>query len=269
MESVSMLLIVIGAGIIGVVLLLRWGLQRGAIRIGTGTPSLESGTRAGETEFDPLFAVDAKVSDVSDQALASVGKILVEREESLAQEESRDSPPPAAPPSDLGELEQSVGARATPPPSRRPPRVAEDPHHVVVLNVMAGGDRLFSGSLVRNALTATGFEFGDWQIFHYYSPMQYAAPPLFSLANMIKPGSFDLENMDSMNTAGLSLFMVPAGVEEDIVTFDTMLAKARQLAEELGGEVRDARRSVLTRQAIGQIREQLNEWRCKAQAALH
>jgi cell division protein ZipA len=48
-----------------------------------------------------------------------------------------------------------------------------------------------------------------------------------------------------------------------------MLAKTRQLAEALGGEVRDARRSVLTRQAIGHIREQLNEWRHKAQVAQH
>jgi cell division protein ZipA len=62
---------------------------------------------------------------------------------------------------------------------------------------------------------------------------------------------------------------VPAGDEDDIVAFDTMLAKTRRLADELGGEVRDARRSVLTRQAIGQIREQLNEWRCKAQATQH
>ena len=261
MESVSMLLIVIGAGIIGVVLLLRWGLQRGVVRDATGGVPQERETRAGEVEFDPLFAVDTKVSDVSEQALASVGKILVE-------EEQQHDPPSSAEPSDSGEPEQSPEVNAA-HPSRRPPRVAEDPHHVVVLNVMAREDRFFPGRMLRNAMNSTGFEYGEWQIFHYYSPMLDNTPPLFSLANMVKPGSFDLERMDGMNTAGLSLFMVPAGTEEDIVTFDTMLAKARQLAEVLGGEVRDARRSVLTRHAIGQIREQLNEWRCKAQAALH
>jgi len=222
---------------------------------------VENDTHAAEPEFDPLFAVVTKVSDVSDRDLASVGKILADQGEPLIT-------PSQTAHADVTGSEQAGGARST-FAGRRPPRVAEDPHRVVVLNVMAGEDHLFPGWSVRDALGNTGFEYGEWQIFHYYSPKQDDAPPLFSLANMVKPGSFDLEQMDGMTTAGLSLFMVPAGEEDDIVTFDTMLAKTRQLAEALGGEVRDARRSVLTRQAIGQIREQLNEWRCKAQVAQH
>ena len=261
MESISMILIVVGVVIIGVVLLLRWGLRHRASGEITGTPRAESEVHAQEPEFDPLFAVDTKVSDVSERALASVGKILAEKDE------PRISPSPAAA-SDIQGQEPASGSGAA-FTGRRPPRIADDPSRVVVLNVMAGEDQVFSGGAVRDALASTGFEYGEWQIFHYYSPMHVDTPPLFSLANMVKPGSFDLERMDGMSTAGLSLFMVPAGEEEDIVTFDTMLAKTRRLAEELGGEVRDARRSVLTRQAIGQIREQLNEWRCKSQVAQH
>jgi cell division protein ZipA len=261
MESVSMTLIVVGSVIIAVVLLLRLGLRRRDF--GELPPTVHSDGHAHneEPEFDPLFAVDTKVSDVSDRALANVGSIIAEQQEAPLQS------------SPLMHSDASAHeAAAAPQPSstRRPaPRVAEDPHRVVVLNVMANDYQAFSGPAVRQAVENTGFEYGDWQIFHYYSPARGDTPPLFSLANMVKPGSFDLEHMDKMNTAGLSLFMVPAGDEEDIVTFDTMLAKTRRLAEELGGEVRDARRSVLTRQAIGQIREQLNEWRCKAQATQH
>jgi cell division protein ZipA len=261
MESVSVILIVVGAVIIGVVLLLRLGLRR---RSSGEIPIVARGDgdiRTEEPEFDPLFAVDTKVSEVSERALASVGKIVAD------EQESRSEPPPAAPvePATFGQTVESSSLHG----KRRPPRVAEDPHRVVVLNVMTNGDQLFSGQAVRDAVTRSGFEYGDWQIFHYYSPAHVNAPPLFSLANMVKPGSFDLERMSDMTTAGLSLFMVPAGEDEDIVTFDTMLAKTRQLAEALGGEVRDARRSVLTRQAIGLIREQLNEWRHKAQVAQH
>ena len=261
MESVSMILIVVGAMIIGVVLLLRWGLGHRASGEISSAPRTESDIRAQEPEFDPLFAVDTKVSDVSERALESVGKILAD------QKEPRISPLPAAA-SGFVDHDQASGSRPA-FACRRPPRVAEDPSRVVVLNVMAGEDRVFSGRTVRDILASTGFEYGEWQIFHYYSPAYVDNPPLFSLANMIKPGNFDLDQMEDMNTAGLSLFMVPAGEEDDIVTFDTMLAKTRRLAEELGGEVRDARRSVLTRQAIGQIREQLNEWRCKPQLAQH
>jgi cell division protein ZipA len=218
-----------------------------------------------EPEFDPLFAVDFKKETVSDTALADLGKIVAEQEEPQVAHVSSSSQA-AAP----GEEAQGV-QQAPPKPSvkRRSPRVADDPHRVVVLNVMARQDRSFAGGEVRNAVEGAGFEYGDWQIFHYYPPRHGDNPPSFSLANMVKPGSFDLENMDTLSTAGLSLFMVSAGDEDDIANFDTMLATSRRLAAELGGEVRDARRSVLTRQAIAQIREQLNELRCKTQVAQH
>lgn len=261
MESVSMILIVVGAVIIGVVLLLRLGLRHRSSEQIPIAPHAGGDARIDEPEFDPLFAVDAGVSDVAEGALARVGKIVAD------QGEPRMTPSPAAP-SALGGHAQAAAPRPA-WGNRRPPRVAEDPRRVVVLNVMASEDRAFSGQAVRDAVENAGFEYGEWQIFHYYSPMHGDAPPLFSLANMVKPGSFDLERMDDMSTAGLSLFMVPAGEEDDILAFDTMLAKTRQLAEGLGGEVRDARRSVLTRQAVGQIREQLNEWRCKVQASQH
>lgn len=261
MESVSTILIVVGAAIIGVVLLLRWGMRRHS---DTGAPTashLADDSRVEHQEIDPLFAVDIKVTDVSDMAVEGVGKIVAEQDEPQVLGTTDTHP-------ESNELQQSLETPSE-DAGRRSPRVAEDPHHVVVLNVMAGMDRTFSGRAVRKALEKSGFEYGEWQIFHYYSPMHDNTPPLFSLANMIKPGSFDLEQMDAMSTAGLSLFMVPPGDDDDIVTFDTMLAKTRQLAELLGGEVRDARRSVLTRQAIGHIREQLNEWRCKSQVVQH
>src|SRR3569623_1942093 len=93
------------------------------------------------------------------------------------------------------------------------------------------------------------------------------APTLFSVANMDKPGSIDLAQLTEISTEELSLFMVPAGDAQDRQSLDIMLESARQLASELGGDVRDARRSVLTRQAIERLREQLNEERFKARAA--
>lgn len=262
MESVSLMLMVVGAVIIGAVLLLRFGLRLRAAGETPVTPRSPRESRTEELEFDPFFAIDTKAPEVSDSALAKLGKIVAEQGEphvalspSSSQSASFGDEPQQAPRKSFGK--------------RQPPRVAEDPHRVVVLNVMAGENQVFLGNAVRSALENIGFEYGDWQIFHFYSPMRSDAPPLFSLANTVKPGSFDLERMDTLTTAGLTLFMVPPGEEDDIAAFDTMLGTARQLAAELGGEVRDARRSVLTRQAIGHIREQLYEWRCKAQMAQH
>lgn len=272
MESVSLMLIVVGAVIIAVVTLLRLAVRQRPAKENpepakaslakTSPAKTRNETPPQEPEFDPLFAVDFKKETVSDTALANLGKIVAEQEE-----------PPLAPapssPQAAALAEETQQAPPKPSVKRRSPRVADDPRRVVVLNVMARQDRSFAGSEVRNAVEGAGFEYGDWQIFHYYPPRHGDNPPSFSLANMVKPGSFDLANMDAMTTAGLSLFMVPAGDEDDIASFDTMLATTRRLAVELGGEVRDARRSVLTRQAIAQIREQLNELRCKTQVAQH
>lgn len=259
MESISLILIVVGAAIIAVVFLLRLGLRRrDSDKI--SMPSYGGkGDRMEEPEFDPLFAIDAKREEVSDSALAEIGRVTVEQA-------PRAMPPSSRP---VNDDETASAAPSRPSVKRRPPRMADDPHRVVVLNVMAHEGQSFCGEAVRRAVQGAGLEYGEWQIFHYYPPAAGDAPPLFSLTNMVKPGSFDLQRMDAVRTPGLSLFMVPAGVEGDTDTFDTMLATARRLAANLGGEVRDARRSVLTRQAIEMVREQLNEWRCKAQMVYH
>jgi cell division protein ZipA len=241
MESTSLLLIIVGAAIIAVVLLARLALWRRGGEEQQIMPRLEP-------EIDPLFAeIDQTAAPSSSRPLS-----MADATEAIE---------PTA-------IEGEGSAAAESPPShRRPPRVAEDPRRVVVLNVVAG-EQDFAGEAVRAALADAGLEFGEWQIFHYYAPGR-DEPPLFSLANMVKPGSFDPDRMDALPIPGLSLFLVPAGDDGDIPAFDAMLMTARRLAERLEGEVRDARRSVLTRQAIGLIREQLNEWRCKTQVAQH
>jgi len=256
MESVSLMLMAVGALIIGAVLVLRAGLRKRRVEESPASPRESTADRVEEPDFDPLFATD-KQEDVPQGAFDKLGKIIADQGEA----------PAPAPSAALRSVAREAPRTAL--GKRRPPRTADDPHRVVVLNVMAGSDRGFSGAAVRDAVEGAGFEYGEWQIFHYYGPVSGDAPPLFSLANMIKPGSFDLQQMAALNTAGLSLFMVPACEEDDMAAFDAMLGTARQLAAELGGEVRDARRSVLTRQAIAHIREQLNEWRCKARVAQH
>ena len=237
MEHASLLLIIVGAAIIAAVLAVRLLLRR-------GSPADHLPMHRIEPDVDPLF------DDVGNKP--------------AVEPRLRAEPPPV--PAVEVVSEDVPRFREQAPQQRRPPRVAEDPRRVVVLNVVAGGQG-FAGAAVREALAVVGFAFGEWQIFHFYAPD--VDEPLFSLANMVKPGSFDPRRMDEMVIPGLSLFLVPAGEEGDVAAFDTMLVVARRLAEQLGGEVRDARRSVLTRQAVALIQEQLKEWRCRVKAAQH
>ncbi|MDR9435451.1 MAG: cell division protein ZipA C-terminal FtsZ-binding domain-containing protein, partial [Thiohalophilus sp.] len=81
--------------------------------------------------------------------------------------------------------------------------------------------------------------------------------PVFSLANTVEPGTFDLNAIEQLQTPGLSLFMqLPAPIDSR-EAFELMLKTGRNLAEQLGGDLCDERRNVLTLQTIGHLKEQI------------
>jgi len=134
------------------------------------------------------------------------------------------------------------------------------PDKVVVLNVMAKQGRAFVGQALVDVIQSTGMQHGDMQIFHH----QTDTGPAFSLVNMMQPGIFELDNVEAISTPGVSLFMqMPNSQADGLSNFDAMLATAQQLAQELGGELRDETRSVMTSSAIDQIRQQIAEYDCK------
>ena len=134
------------------------------------------------------------------------------------------------------------------------------PDKVIVLNVMAPPGQHFVGPKLIEAIESSGLRYGDMQIFHYYSD----TVPVFGVVNMVKPGVFDLDTIDQLSTPGVSLFVqMPNDLASGLQAFDTMLSTAQQLAECLGGELRDETRSVLTHSAIDHIRQQVAEYDCK------
>lgn len=151
---------------------------------------------------------------------------------------------------------KKIQPRATPPKEPDSAPRAASPAHIVVLNVMARRGQSFAGADVRAALHAVDLQFGAMNIFHRVHP---GAGAVFSLANMLEPGSFDPARMDALSTGGLSLFMqVPAPIEA-LAVYEDMLATAQRLAAQLGGDLCDERRNPLTAQAIEHTRERLRE----------
>ncbi|EED32793.1 ZipA, C-terminal FtsZ-binding domain [gamma proteobacterium NOR5-3] len=95
--------------------------------------------------------------------------------------------------------------------------------------------------------------------FHRHEQQAGRGPIQFSVANMLQPGVFDIDNMDSMFTRGLVFFVTLPGPEDMIQAFDYMLETARVVARNLGGELLDESRSVLTQQAVEHSRQQIRE----------
>ncbi len=131
---------------------------------------------------------------------------------------------------------------------------------ILVLNVVAGG-RPLRGSQILKAITATGMSYGDMGIFHYYMPNRANNRPLFSIANMVEPGSFNLNTMEELATPGLTLFANITRPEDGLNTFDIMYETAKQLASGLGATVCDERRGTLSKQGVEHIHGQIVEHR--------
>jgi cell division protein ZipA len=86
---------------------------------------------------------------------------------------------------------------------------------------------------------------------------------LFSMANALKPGIFDLDEMDATYVRAVSFFMGLPGPRHPKQALDLMIAAARKLAHELGGDLKDEQRSVLTAQTIEHYRQRIAEFERK------
>ncbi|ALS98693.1 cell division protein ZipA [Lacimicrobium alkaliphilum] len=131
---------------------------------------------------------------------------------------------------------------------------------VLVLNVKAPDNKPIPGSALLPSLLTLGFKFGDQDIFHRHVNSNGKGPVLFSLANMFKPGVFDIDNIETFSTQGVSLFMILPIEGDPHQVFNMMHNAARKLADEFGAQVLDGRRSALTKQSLQQYVEKIREF---------
>ena len=134
---------------------------------------------------------------------------------------------------------------------------------VVVINVLAKNNELFDGARLLQSVLASGMRFGDRSIFHRYSKKDGSGQIQFSMANGVKPGTFDIENMDATETTVLSLFLCLPGPEEPLKAFALMEEIAQQLALDLGGELKDENMSVMTQQTLEHCRQRIRDYERK------
>jgi len=127
---------------------------------------------------------------------------------------------------------------------------------LVTISITAPRDHFFRGSDLKVAFDNHGYEFGRMSIYHCSHEKQ----KVFSIANMVKPGVFDDSDMDAFETSGITLFMrLPVALAPD-VAFDFLIREATELAQELGGQLRDEDRSTLSKQTIQHMREDIQHY---------
>lgn len=98
--------------------------------------------------------------------------------------------------------------------------------------------------------------FGDRKIYHRLDHGQ----TVFSVASLIKPGTLDPAEAESLATPGLTLFMVLPGPTRPRLALQDMIATTRALAERLGAEVYDASRQPFDNDAQRVLANELDLW---------
>jgi cell division protein ZipA len=131
---------------------------------------------------------------------------------------------------------------------------------IVTLNVVASETETFLGADLVVAADKAGLEFGHKGIFHRLIEGKPELGPVFSVANMLQPGSFDLARVSDLSTTGLSFFMTLPGPMTALDAWDAMLPTAQRMAELLGGQILDNEHNALGRQRIAHIRDELRAW---------
>lgn len=256
MEVLRVILIVIGVVIIAAVYFVERARRR---RVGARAEQPEPE----RFEYsDDVLLRDEPSGEVLDRELEKLGSIVTEeRRNGLRDEEMAASPPrtpeaakpmrPASSERQQGEVRAKTQVRSEP--------LGPVPEKIIILHVMAPAQHVFPGDLIRSALEDAGLVYGHMRIFHHLAQGQ-TGEPVFSAANMLEPGWFDLEQMDSFVTPGITLFMRLPGPLDCMAAFGEMMTAATKLAEALGGELHDATRSVLSRQTIEHMREEIREF---------
>jgi len=129
----------------------------------------------------------------------------------------------------------------------------EHERRILALRLVAPQRERFAGRSLRQALAAEGFLLGQFAIFHKPDDDHRA---VLSAASLNRPGTFDMETMDSQHYGGLSLFAVLPGPKPARQAFDELVFAARNLNERLQGVLQDEHGTPLTPARIEQLREQ-------------
>ena len=133
-----------------------------------------------------------------------------------------------------------------------------EPQVIILSVVMPANQQMFGAALLPSLLTL-GLKYGEMNIFHRHEDNAGNGKVTFSLANIMNPGSFDLDSMESFATRGVSLFMTLPNAGDPFYVFEQMLNAAKQLAQEFNAQVLDDKRNVMTKQTeqhyLSKIRE--------------
>ncbi|MFZ5637189.1 MAG: cell division protein ZipA [Pseudomonadota bacterium] len=158
----------------------------------------------------------------------------------FAVDESERQPPPSGP---------EVGKRDR-----------EEFDKIVTLYVAARAGQVLRGPDIVVAAEKAGLSYGYMNIFHRLVDGRPDSGPIFSVANIKKPGSFEMTDIQTMETPAIAFFLTLPAPIPALDAWEKMLPTAQRMAELLDGVVLDESRNAIGRQRIAHIRDDLRAY---------
>ena len=130
---------------------------------------------------------------------------------------------------------------------------------IIIVHLMANRGEFLSGSKLLETLLQAGLRYGAMGIFHRHTHEEGEGPVLFSLANLVNPGTCDLQTISAIKTPGVTLFLNLNDVEDACAGFELMITTAHTMAHSLKLNVLDESRSSITPQTIDHYRQRARD----------
>lgn len=133
------------------------------------------------------------------------------------------------------------------------------PQEVLVVHLMANKGETVAGQQLLDAILSVGLRYGAMKIFHRHLNDDGSGPVLFSMANLVNPGTFDLNSMGDLEVPGVTLFMALDDIEDPVSAFNIMIEAIDSIVASLQLNVMDESRSSMTRQTIDHYRQRARD----------
>ena len=153
-------------------------------------------------------------------------------------------------------LESSSGV----PTTELGKRASEAYDKVVTVYLAARSGQVLNGADIVVAAEKAGLVYGYMGVFHRLVERRPEQGPVFSMANIKPPGSFDMGSIQSLETPAVAFFLTLPAPVPALEAWETMLPTVQRMAELLDGIVLDDQRNALGRQRIAHVRDDLRAY---------
>lgn len=139
-------------------------------------------------------------------------------------------------------------------------RVNEDFDKIITLYIAARAGETLKGPDIVVAAEKAGLTYGHMNVFHRLVESHPEQGPIFSVANVKKPGSFEMGEIQALETPAIAFFLTLPAPVPALDAWEMMQPAAERMAELLDGVLLDEQRNALGRQRVQHLREEMRAY---------